>query len=265
MDIAICVAAGVPTLGGHATTQGRVLYLALEDNERRLQKRFTKVMAARSVFPDAIDYATTWDKIGLGGNTYIENWLDNHTDAALVVVDTLARIKPDLRANKDRYAQEYEAMSYLKALSDSHDVAILVITHTRKQPGDDPMDSISGSNGLSGAVDNTWIMKKPRGEPQAALFVIGRDIENEVNYGLIWDEERCVWSIEGTAADVLVTAGKGDVLAALKKSGVAMSVQDVATAIGKERSTTQKVLVALNESNVITRIKVGRAFQYIRK
>lgn len=264
MDVAVCVAAGVPTLGGKQTTRGWVLYLGLEDNERRLQKRFAAVMTARGVTPDAIDYATAWDRIGLGGTAYIEDWLKKHEGAALVVVDTLARIKPDLKANKDRYAQEYAAMSELKALSDRYPVSILVITHTRKQAGDDPMDSISGSNGQSGGVDNTWIMKKARGEQQAALFVIGRDIEAEVNYGLQWDPDRCVWSIEGTAAEVLARSGQQEVLTAFRNSSAPMSVQDVASTVGKERSSIQRALIALVEAGMIKRTKAGRGFAYSR-
>ena len=262
LDIAICVAAGVPTLGSRKTTQGRVLLLALEDNEPRLKNRLTAVMATRSVVPNALDYATAWERIGLGGTSFIDDWLARHEDAALVVVDTLAKIKPDLKANKDRYAQEYAAMSELKALSDRYGISILVITHTRKQAGEDPMDAISGSLGLSGGVDNTWVMKKARGEKQAALFVIGRDIVDEVNYGLQWDADGCVWSIEGTATEVLASSGRQEVLAAIRKASAPVSVEDIAAVVGKDRSTVQRTLTALLESDAIARSKAGKSFRY---
>lgn len=263
LDVAVSVAAGVPVMGGRHTSQGDVLFLALEDNERRLQGRALKVMQARTVFPQNFDYATGWDRLGFGGGTKgIDDWLAAHPEARLVVVDTLAKVKPDIKANKDRYAQEYAVMGELKALADRYGVAILVITHTRKQVSADPLDSISGTLGLSGGVDNTWVMQKPRGEQQAALFVIGRDIEQETNYGLQWDAERCIWSIDGTAAEVLARAGQQEVLALLRKSGEPLSVDDVAVGVGKERSTVQRSLGALVDSGVVGRTRVGRAYRY---
>lgn len=264
LDIAICVAAGVATLGGKTTTQGRVLYLALEDNERRLKDRATAVMHSRRVTPEAFDCHTEWETIDRGGATRIESWLTDNPNASLVVVDTLARIKPEIRANKDRYAQEYAAMSELKALSDRFEVAILVITHTRKQASDDPMDAISGSLGLSGGVDNTWVMRKPRGEHQAALFVIGRDIVDEINYGLKWDTSRCVWSIEGNAAEMMANSARQDVISVLRKSALPLSVEDIALDVGKDRSSTQRLLSALVDSNLVVRKKVGKSFLYSR-
>jgi hypothetical protein len=262
MDIAVCVGSGIPALGGRKTTQGAVLFLALEDNERRLKNRLTVVMNSRQALTPDLEAATGWDAIGAGGTTAVENWLIGHPNAALVVVDTLARVKPELKGNKDRYAQEYAAMSKLKALADRYNVAILVITHTRKQAGEDPMDSISGSNGLSGGVDNTWIMKKARGEKQAALFVIGRDIEDEINYGLQWDSDACVWSIQGTAAEVLANTARQTAMAAIRKSKTPLTVQDVALAIGHERSSTQRLLVGMYDDQLIKRTKAGRGFAY---
>lgn len=263
LDVAVCVAAGVPTLGDRKTNKGRVLYLALEDNERRLNERVSAVMSARGVITDAFDYATEWERIDMGGVERIVGWLQEHSDSALVVVDTLAKIKPDLRANKDRYAQEYAAMSQLKALSDQYDVSILVITHTRKQEGADPVDAISGSLGLSGGVDNTWVMKKPRGEHAATFFVIGRDIVEEVNYGLRWDQNRCVWSIDGTAAEVSANTARQAVIAVLRKSKQPLSVEEIATDVSKDRSSTQRLLVSLCESGMIKRTKHGRSYRYI--
>lgn len=262
IDIAVSVAAGIPTLGTRKTTRGRVMLLALEDNERRLQTRLKSVMAARGVVPDSLDYATQWQQIGAGGPACIRTWLDSHDDAALIVVDTLAKIKPELRANRDRYEQEYASMSELKALSDGRDVALLVITHTKKGACDDVLEKVSGSNGLTGGVDNTWIMQRARGEPRASLYVTGRDIEEEAHLGLAWDADRCVWTIEGTAAEVLSSAGRRAVIDVLRKQREPRSVQIISAEIGKDRTTTQRLLTGLLDEGLVTRTQAGRSWMY---
>ena len=45
LDIALSVASGATCLGGRTPDQGDVLYCALEDNERRLKNRITRLLA----------------------------------------------------------------------------------------------------------------------------------------------------------------------------------------------------------------------------
>ena len=48
LDVGLAVAAGRYCLGDARCEQGDVLYLALEDNERRLQRRIDKLLGAFS-------------------------------------------------------------------------------------------------------------------------------------------------------------------------------------------------------------------------
>ena len=63
LEVALAVAMGRDCLGGIACDKGDVLYLALEDNERRLQRRITKLIgAAREDWPENFCYATEWPR-----------------------------------------------------------------------------------------------------------------------------------------------------------------------------------------------------------
>jgi len=78
-------------------------------------------------------------------------------------------------------------------------VAILVVHHLRKMSADDPLDEISGSTGLTGGVDGILVLKCDRGAADAYLHVTGRDIEEDQEYALHWDQEVAGWSLVGDA------------------------------------------------------------------
>jgi hypothetical protein len=115
-----------------------------------------------------------------GGLTYLEEYLQTHPDVRLVVIDTWARVSPKAQhRQRSQYEDEYAALTPLKYLADTYRVSILAIHHLRKMWGDDVLDEITGSIGLTGAVDGALILKRERGQHEASLFVTGRDIEHE--------------------------------------------------------------------------------------
>ncbi|CFX15045.1 P-loop containing nucleoside triphosphate hydrolase [Syntrophomonas zehnderi OL-4] len=94
----------------------------------------------------------------------------------LIIIDTLQMIRRPAADNS--YANDYADLTALKRLADKHRIAILLIHHLRKQKDDDPFNRISGTTGLSGAVDTSFtLVEERRGSGRATLSCIGRDIE----------------------------------------------------------------------------------------
>lgn len=173
--LSIAVASGGVALGTKPVERGDSLYLALEDNERRLQRRLRKMLAGSSA-PERLHITTQWSRLDDGGVEALEGWLKAHPDARMIVIDTLAKIRPRQRG-QNVYAEDYAALEKLLPLAAEHGVAILIVHHLRKGGADDPMDEISGSTGLSGGVDGALVLKRDRGQGDAYLHVDGRDIE----------------------------------------------------------------------------------------
>ena len=68
LDICIAAADGSRyTLGDLKPRHGDCLYLALEDNERRMKKRIDKLMPPDWVWPDRLDIAHEWRRADQGG------------------------------------------------------------------------------------------------------------------------------------------------------------------------------------------------------
>src|SRR5262249_4313521 len=141
--------------------QGSVLYLALEDGDRRMQSRMTKLLPTFSgKWPRKFHYATRWPRADQGGVEKIDKWCDENPDARLVVIDVLAKFRPPSRGKSNVYEQDYFALSKLQELATRRSITILVVHHTRKCTSEDPVEEISGTLGLAGAADAFLVLKK---------------------------------------------------------------------------------------------------------
>lgn len=214
------VACGGHALGRVAVETGSVLYAALEDSPRRLQDRLRKVLGDEPA-PLGLHLVTVLPQMPRAVEL-IDEWLEDHPDARLVIVDVLGKVRPATGPQTDRYEHDYKVIGALKALADRRQVAVLIATHTRKMGAEDVFDMVSGSIGLTAAADATLVLRRARGETDATLHVTGRDVP-ESEYALSFDPTRCVWTLAGSglaeaasrAAAVRASAGLGDDSAAV--------------------------------------------------
>ena len=181
------------SLWGYEVRQGTVLYLALEDNHRRLQERLYRMFGVEST--GNLFFAIGAKQLGGGLEEQLKGFVREHTDTRLIIIDTLQKIR-EAGAEKYSYANDYEVITKLKRFADISGVCLLVVHHTRKQQADDKFDMISGTNGLLGAADGAFLLQKERRTDNAATMDIsGRDQQDQRLY-LKRDEERLVWELE---------------------------------------------------------------------
>lgn len=152
-----------------------VLYLCLEDTFARIQARLFRL--TEDAVPERLYFQTGSETIGNGLEVQIEKFLAAHQETALVVIDTLQKVRSAEPMNGS-YASDYQDMSALKALADRHRIGILLVHHLKKQGAADPFHQISGSNGLMGAADTIWLLQHQRMSSTARLLVTGRDMDS---------------------------------------------------------------------------------------
>ena len=134
------------------------------------------------------------EKLHSGLAEQIEGFLGTHPDTALVVIDTLQRIRA-AGNEANPYASDYRDLGVLKELADRNRIAILLIHHLRKRNDEDPMNMISGTTGISGATDTNLVLKKGKRSGSAAtLYCTGRDIEYQ-ELVLEFDQDAHVWKL----------------------------------------------------------------------
>jgi len=257
-DLCIACTTDGFTLGTINPAQGNVLYLALEDSKRRLQRRMTKLLPTfGSAWPDKLLLKTEWRRLHEGGLEDIRVW---HADTKktggkpiLVVVDVLAKVRKPV-GNRQLYEADYAALADLTNLANELELTIVVAHHTRKMAADDLMETVSGSYGVSGAVDTILVMaNRPNG---AVLDIRGRDVES-AELAIEFDKQTCRWRLLGDAAEVHVSSQRAKIIAALKEAGLAMTSPALMEETGMKRNPLEVLLGRMAKEDEIQRLGKG--------
>ena len=146
-------------LWGCKVHQGTVLYLALEDDFQRIQNRMFMMYGVNDT-PN-LHFATAAGKIGNGLDEQLENFIREHSDTKLIIIDTMQKIR-EVGGEAYSYASDYEIVGKLKQFADKHCICVLTVHHTRKQPAGDAFEMISGTTGLLGCADGSLLMQKKK-------------------------------------------------------------------------------------------------------
>jgi RecA-family ATPase len=165
LQVGTAVATGVVALvPDDNPLHGDVLYLALEDNPRRLQRRLTTYFGRdRSTWPSRLIIVTEWKRLDQGGLEAIEAWCRSVDKPTLILIDTLKKVRAPKRNGQSDYDADYEAWQGLQQLAGALNVAIIVAHHDRKTDAEDVFDTVSGTLGLTGGVDTIAVMKRRGG------------------------------------------------------------------------------------------------------
>lgn len=257
LDFAIAVATGGRAIGSIQCEQGDVLYLALEDNLRRIQSRLRETLEAIGGHqPALLERLTFRIKAGrLGGDLMqtLEAWRARCADARLVIVDVLAKVRPQRGKGEGVYEYDYRCAEPLQQWAIAHGVAVVVVHHVRKAEAEDPLEMLSGSNGLSGAADTILVLA--RDGNGITLYGRGRDIE-EVETAISRDDGS--WRILGNAEDVRKSDERRVILDILREAREPMAPRDVAAEAGLKEVNVRSLLSKMARAGEIKKEGYGR-------
>jgi RecA-family ATPase len=248
------VASGTPAFGTIAVEQGEVLYLALEDNERRLKKRLRKMGVINA--PERLTLVTQWPDLDNGCVAEMEAWANDVARPILVIVDVLNKVRPVTSGRESQYEADYKTLGGLHAFASTRNIAVVVVHHTRKMDAEDPFDTVSGSRGLTGAADTVLVLRREAASRNPMLYGRGRDIE-EIENAMMFDAHNATWRVVGEAWAVAKTDERQQILDVLNKSRDPMSPKDVAEQLGKERSNINKLLIRMVDEDKASRVGTG--------
>jgi hypothetical protein len=257
LGLSVSVSAGGRALGKIPTERGVALYLGLEDNKRRLQRRLKKILNGRSA-PDGLEVYWEWPQLDHGGVEALDSWLQAHPETRLVVLDTLKKIRPRDGQSRSVYDLDYEALEPLVGLAAAHGVAILVVHHLRKLEAGDPLDMISGSTGLTGGVDGALVLKRDRGKQDATLMVDGRDIEEPSELALRWDADIASWSLMGDAEEFRMSEERRGIVNLLRRAGEPLGPKDIAQVLGRNYGAVRVMLSEMVKDGLLASPSRGK-------
>jgi hypothetical protein len=244
--LALAVARGEPVLG-RATTQGTVIYLALEEKRAEIARHFRALGACER------------DPIHVHVGSAPKEALEALYRAVEALAPTLVIIDPLFRLARLRDANDYaevtralEPLIGLARVSGSH---LMLVHHSGKgeRAGG---DAILGSTALFGSVDTAILMRRaPDGT---------RTVESVQRYGedmppsVVTLDARGAVTLAGTVAERRETEAADAILAALRAAPEPMSEEEIREATGMQATLLARVLRSLVADGAVARSGSGR-------
>lgn len=172
LDLCVRIAKG-ESVWNMPTTKGTTLYLCLEDTLRRVQERLGCIT---DDVPSNAFFATAAHTLADGLCDEIRTFVEEHPDTVFVAIDTFQIVRNS--GVDTSYGNDYDEIRQLKQLADELNISLLLVHHLRKQRDSDPLNKLSGTTGIVGAVDSVFVLdKSKRGDNLVTLVCTGRDIE----------------------------------------------------------------------------------------
>jgi RecA-family ATPase len=256
LSLGLAAAAGTSFLGV-GLAKRPVLYLAMEDSQRRLQARMRRILGDQLAPKGMVMVTERNDALD-----HARRFALKHSGAdPLIMIDTLQLVRGGY-VGRPNYGDDYNFGVSLKAIGDCGGT-VFGVHHTRKQEADDFLETASGTNGLTGAADFVMVLDRNRSAREGILHVTGRDIA-EGSYSMSFNDG--LWRINGTdlseAARLAVSPNLSDnmisVLTYVNDSNVA-DAASVANALKIKNDTASKYLRRLaDEHGLIDRIATGQ-------
>lgn len=183
---------------GFPVQRGSVLYLALEDDYGCLQKRLYKMFGVETA--KNLHFGIEAPSLGDGLIDLLEGFVEDHPDTRLIIVDTLQKVRGN--ADGHTYSSDYQDICLLKRFTDSRNLCLMIVHHTRKQQSEDRFDTISGTNGLLGAAGGAFLLTKAkRNANDAMLDIAGRDQQDQ-RLHLVRNTKTLLWELESAETEL---------------------------------------------------------------
>ena len=230
------------TVFGKQVVQGKAVYLALEDNHRRLQSRLKQLRPQGYSTPNLLLH-TKWERFDKGGVEALVKLIETETPK-IIVIDTLAKVRPTAGRN-NVYESDYKALEPITEVANKYRCTILIVTHNRKGKAEtDPLEQVSGSLGLTGAVDGVMIIDGNRSDKMYTLSLIGRDIPNDDDLAIA-RQANGEWRLLGTAKAVFISEERQAITDLLKLHPKGLKPKEIAEVISKKQATVRRLLASM--------------------
>lgn len=253
MQLALSTAMHTSALGERQVLRpGGVVYYSLEMGENRTAARLRQLMASEDITLQNIEFV--WDCLPMaaGGMDQLSMLLETKRPS-LVVIDTfMAFAKGKQKESGDVMRGQYGEMDLLKKLSEKHETALLLVHHTRKtgawDTGDEGVDLVAGSRGVTAACDSVWILRK-QPDDLFALDITGRDVE-EQSLAVKFGKDPLGWVIIGDADSVKRGNEDSEILSVVSSEGH-VTIGKICSTLRMQRPKAQVILQRLNQSGMV--------------
>ena len=265
LHVAVAVATGTDVFKTFEVKQKcSVLYLDLEMSKNSVHRRLESMNFGdwpRNLY---FGFNEAWPNRGVLAGTDLELWLDKDPTIRLVIIDVLAQWREPVDPRTPVYSSDYDALKQIQRIAQRRNITIIVVHHTNKTKigkDDNPFDKISGSTGISGAVDAMWLLTRdPESEYASILRMTDRNIAGVDRVDLAWDDMLGSHVVDPKSKVLAATGPERRAIYDVIKANNTYPLQpkEIATLAKREESIVKKHLRRLVEDKLIRRVGYGR-------
>jgi RecA-family ATPase len=251
LQMSLAVVSGGKFLGYDVMQPGRVLYLSLEDNARRIKKRMQNMGIENDMKGlELLEIEERWDRLNKGGLEKLLTRLSKKK-YTLCIMDTYAKSFL-LRDNNDA-VEVIRCLSPIYELTRGGDFTFGFIDHHRKnnQFSGDIIDDLSGSIAKGGVADTIWGLVGERGKMAAKLMIASRDTELD-NIDLVFDADRTLW-VEQSQEIVKPGTIQARILSYFGTNGTEVYIRTLAKKLGYDPSLISREMTELVKKGMVIR------------
>jgi hypothetical protein len=248
---ALAVARG-DKVWSRATVAGPVLYVAIDEGRRMVQRKLLKLLDGRKA-PEQLYVKFKLPRMDEGGIEQLGEWL-TQLRPVLLVIDTLADFVP-VPEHGMSYLKDKRSLQQIHDLAEAHNVFLLGLTHTRKEDRQgrdgDPIQDIQGTTGQIAAVDTAFVLRRPDQSNDAKLFRRGRELEHDEPLALSFNGGQ--WECTGIA-----TNPPEPIIAWAQAQAGAFGPSDLADAFGMTEDAALSKIRRLLAKGLLLKLERGR-------
>ena len=200
-----------------------------------------------------VNLLTSLKRLNEGGLDDLARWLDMADRPRLIVIDTLACVRPTRSSKDNSYDTDYASLQPLQEMAGSRNVGIVIVHHVRKMESDDPLDTVSGTTGLTGAADSILVLN--RDSQGVTLYGRGRDID-EIETAMSFDRTTGQWSMLGNASEVRRSDERKVIAEVIGNADEPISPAEIAATLGLPTNNVKQLLFKMAKNGEVE--KTGR-------
>lgn len=261
LHIALMVSRGQKVFGQFDSEKSGALYLDLEGNDNGVYTRLKMMSLVSDHWPTDLHFGFSddWNKRGLDAVAMLDIYLEANAGIRLVVIDVLQNFREPVDGRALAYAEDYNAIKPIQRLAHKHGIVICIIHHTRKAKSDDPFDEVSGTTGLTGAVDGTIIIRRDETDgTRTILETRYRNMPDRDPVTLQWDTYMNCHKIDDPTPLHLILGFEKRRVMEILAAGDEMTAAEIARQTDKTPNSVTKLLGRLESDGLIGKVGRGR-------
>jgi len=251
LNISLAITKGNMVLEKIKIDKNDVLYVAMEDSQRRLQDRIRNLNGFDGV-PENLHLTTNMNALNSGGFEQLALALEKYPNIKLIIIDTWQRVKGQSLFRGNSYEEDYDTGARLQKFALDNKIALLLIHHLKKGKERDFIEQLSGSMGVTGSADTVMVMERERNQNEAILKITGRDVREQELVLML--KENGQWELLGEASCVQITQERQEIIDLLQNYGKPLSGKEISGLLDKKYDNTRYLLSKLMQDGLITKI-----------